>query len=425
MTPDEPTAPPRLIVPEGLRYTCLLDGMCCSDAWEIQVEPEAAERIESVTWQECSALRPPQADTPFERSRARQGALLLRRAGAACHFLGDDNRCRLHADHGFQIKPQACRRFPFRFLDTPDGVYVGVSFGCNSVLRDEGHSLAEQRDEIAWLYAREPRPASVELPLRLDVDMPIGWETYKHLEAALDTILARADHPFDECLVAGHTWLNILLQAVAQVRRAQPDYPADDLALRYLGQTRADDFARAFAIAARRKGPAALKRILMGSFLALRNTVRPGTSRFVAAGRLTFENLRHWARVGSLRLEPLERRIPYGALRGAAQALQSTEAQSLLRRYYRHALFRKDAVAATDLFWGYCYFIMTYGMVQYYAAALEALGRPDPALALCYVEKCYVLHTGFGHDVLYHPALADTFQRVFHRPNFAHAIAYG
>jgi len=51
------------------------------------------------------------------------------------------------------------------------------------------------------------------------------------------------------------------------------------------------------------------------------------------------------------------------------------------------------------------------------------LEQHDPALALCLVEKYYVLHSGFGRGVLYHPAIADTFQRVFTRPHFAHAIA--
>jgi len=41
------------------------------------------------------------------------GLLRVRNAAPACFFLSNDNRCEIHAVHGYAAKPETCRLFPF------------------------------------------------------------------------------------------------------------------------------------------------------------------------------------------------------------------------------------------------------------------------------------------------------------------------
>lgn len=401
-------------LPADIRYTCHGDGLCCRDTWEIRVEKEAAERVLRSEWRSCCDL-PPRETTPFAPCASDASYLVFKRQGDACVFLGQDNRCRLHTLHGPEIKPYVCRRFPFRFVDTPGGTYVGFSFACPSVLHQNGAPAEDAREEARQVWALRDDHPRVEEPIRLDTTLTLTWEEYLQIERALDNILSREDHSVAHCLVAGHIWLSMLRRMLAPAIPQTLSY--------YLQQTEAENYARAFAIAQKPVAHPALKRMLLGSFLSFRNTLRPGSTRLLLLPRLTFENLRHWLRLGSLPLEPLPKRVPYRDFHPSPALLETPATQTLLRRYFRHALFRKELILGTDLFWGYCYLVMAHGLIEYYAAGLKALGEDNPALALSVVEQYFVLHSNFGRTFLYHPAMMFIFQRTFDRPNYAHTLA--
>ncbi len=60
----------------------------------------------------------------------------------------------VHAQLGADQKPKACQLYPFRFLRTPTGVRVGLSFSCPAGVDAEGPLLREQEEEIRALYER-------------------------------------------------------------------------------------------------------------------------------------------------------------------------------------------------------------------------------------------------------------------------------
>jgi len=402
-----------------------MDASCCRDTWEIRVESEAAERVLAVDWKSCSSLSA-REDTPFRRPGRKARHLLFKRVGDACSFLDPESGgCRLHAKYGFEIKPHVCQRFPFRFVEAPDGVYVGFSFGCVSVLNEIGPPVAESREEAVWIYDHEPEHQQVRLPVRLDEKTPLTWEDYLALEGALDEILSRRDRPFAERLVAGHAWLGMLRRMLQVAAVETTPQPVSEVISFFVEKTRADGFERAFELAGKPVAHPVLKRMILGTFLSFRNSLRPRQWRLTTIGRIFVENIRHWARWGSLRMEPLDKRVPYRLFHPSNEALAAAETQVLLERYFRHGIFRKDLILHTDLFWGYCYFLLTYGMIQYYATGLEAIGEGNPALAVSLVEKYFVHHSNFNQTFLYHPAVGDTFQYLFKRPNFAHTIAMG
>ena len=68
--------------------------------------------------------------TPLQRIR--------KRADGACGFLSDDNRCRIHEELGAARKPLTCRLFPYAFHTAADGVVVTASFGCPTIVANEG-----------------------------------------------------------------------------------------------------------------------------------------------------------------------------------------------------------------------------------------------------------------------------------------------
>jgi Fe-S-cluster containining protein len=408
--------------PPDMLYDCLRCGACCTGSWEIRADAEAKERIAASDWRALSNL-PPRASTPFKRSPSQIGATCLARTSdGACGFLDADHLCRLQKAHGYAFKARICQAFPFRPVRTPGGLYVGLSFACDSVLAQSGQPVADHAEELRDLIEREPDACvSVEEPVRFDARTPIAWSDYLALEAGLDAILAQEHRPLAECLRAGHVWLGMLRQLIAKARLADP-HILSALIARYAEDGRATAYERAFRIARRHVPHATLKRMLIGTFIAFRNGLRPHQWRLWAMARVMGGLLRHWTRVGTLRFRPLDVRLPYREFCTRADDLTDPEAESLLRRYARHAMFRKDMILATDLFWGYSYLVLVYGLVQWHEAALRAAGRPDPAVALATVECDFVHHTSFNQTFLYHPAMADIIRRYFNKPNFAHLV---
>ena len=63
---------------------------------------------------------------------------IRKRADGACGFLSADNRCRIHEELGAAKKPLTCRLFPYAFHTAADGVVVTASFGCPTIVANEG-----------------------------------------------------------------------------------------------------------------------------------------------------------------------------------------------------------------------------------------------------------------------------------------------
>lgn len=111
--------PLRIAVRPGVRFTCHADGLCCSD---IHV-------LGPLSDEELIPLRALGRKIVGRDASVGGWAFRVEQRGA-CSFLVEDNRCRVHATLGAELKPATCRRFPFYFVETPLGLRAATSHRC-------------------------------------------------------------------------------------------------------------------------------------------------------------------------------------------------------------------------------------------------------------------------------------------------------
>ncbi len=90
---------------------------------------------------------------------------LAKQPDGRCIFLGDDGRCRLHADTGIETKPLVCRLFPFNPLPSVNGLHLDLRFDCPSVAANHGRPITEHRRDIIHLADNLKIPTTIEPPV--------------------------------------------------------------------------------------------------------------------------------------------------------------------------------------------------------------------------------------------------------------------
>ena len=105
-------------------------------------------------------------------SVARTARRLNHRKDGACVFLGENNRCRIHARYGAEAKPLACRLYPFVLVPTGERWRVGLRFACGTAglhhavkpvhrhcqPRGVADLLCDQLRIHRWIIAESDRP---------------------------------------------------------------------------------------------------------------------------------------------------------------------------------------------------------------------------------------------------------------------------
>jgi hypothetical protein len=126
---------------------------------------------------------------------------------------------------GFEVKPQVCKEFPYYFMETPDGVVVGLSFACGSVRNFKGSLLAEKEEEIRHVLAGSYRVKQFPANLELYSGIPLPWEEYKLLEESLLAIIHNKNQTFPELCsrgIPGHGALSLKQVEIQLKPRAKP-----------------------------------------------------------------------------------------------------------------------------------------------------------------------------------------------------------
>lgn len=192
---------PDVILPLGVRYTCLRCGQCCRSL-EVTLTDEERARLLAAEGLGATA----EMFGRIRGARGRQRWRLRPRPGGACPFLDGDNLCRVHAALGHAAKPFAGRVFPFQFAATPAGVFVGCRFSCPAVVRGHGAELEAQRGEIQRLHkehARTYEPPREDEPARFFGHYKLPWRDLLRIEDQLLAFLLVNDLALPRRLLAG------------------------------------------------------------------------------------------------------------------------------------------------------------------------------------------------------------------------------
>lgn len=193
---------PRSLIYSKQGYDCLQCGKSCSKQWRILVDPDSKERLESTEIYQLavrngySPLR--QVDEP-EGWHELHGTGQLQREDSSsnCHFF-ENRLCQVHSSAGPEMKPRVCQQFPFLPLETPAGIFIGLSFRCTAVQENYGGGLESHRDQLERLVSGSSYRTVGFGAIPLSSSGPTcDWEEYLSLEKELIEILEQASTPLE------------------------------------------------------------------------------------------------------------------------------------------------------------------------------------------------------------------------------------
>lgn len=418
-----------------MRYDCVQCGRCCRSDWEISLDDASVERLRAVDLE--GMLREAQLPGPAIRTRGTEKAQRsLCHTEKGCAFLGADNRCRIHAAHDYETKPQVCKDFPYRYLATPEGTVAGLSFACTAVLQDVGRTMEEQRP---WLEEnRQHSLAWSEAPERIAIaeGTTFGWDAYAEIDRALRAIADVPGRTTAEFLVAQSIWLDHAAKLSMELRATPAVPPAkafSALSARLLGE-RGAEAAPLWEHAARLRPDPALERAFVGLLTAYRHTFlkpdrRPG--RAAALVGVVGHYLRTALALGDVRLAALPAPFPFRALHEIAFPGTGPDAaaiESLLRRYFTHLLWRKELLYASSVCFGHRLWLFAYALVRWHAigraslAGRNAVAIDDAREAIRDVETMYFFHSRFCDIFDGLPLLKSHVMTLASKPGLARAL---
>lgn len=422
-----------LLLPEAVAFTCQGCGACCRNDWLIGVDARARARLGNVDWSRVDPARG--TGEKFVRLPlpllTGETHTFARTPGGRCIFLTEENRCAIHLRLGYPEKPQVCKEFPYSFVETPDGVAVGLSFACTAVRGHHGRSLGEQVAEVREVLAGSYRVQRVEEPIRLSSGLDIGWGDYLPIERGLLDLLGREDIPVSRALLAGSVLITLAAELVAVERRAGArGEPASQTLRGALETLRAEGYRRVLGIAARLGYPRRASLAYLAPLYTWLELSRTEPSRLTIVWSL-YRNYWRFHR-GRGRLPDF---ITGGAsfnLASVAKVRLSTEnpeTDQFLRRYWSHVLWRKTLTPMHGVSRGYHTLLALWAFMKWSAKLrAHAAGRAETTLedvqdAVRLVEERFVLHAQFARLYTLSPVLTVMMDRLYQRPTFARAAA--
>ena len=419
--------PPRLLLADDVVFTCQSCGDCCRGDWLIGVDDAAHTRLRDVDWaRHDPALGGGAKFTALPRPLASGERMTFARAASgACVFLSPQNRCGIHSHLGYGTKPQVCREFPYHFVETPDGIAVGLSFACTAVLNHRGEPLAQQAAAIADVVAGSARVTTVPDPIVLYSGLDIRWAQYRPIEDGLLTLLGDAAVPFPQALLAGSLLVALAVSLARIEQRATADRPARQTLTSGLDEVARDryrplvDVARKVAPPAR--GPLTyLAPLVTWLQLSHEKSSRAGLVLALYRNYLTLRRRR--GRLPDL-LEG-EGTFDLAAVEPVRFTADDPTVAGFLREYWRHVVARKTLTPMHGVFRGYHTMLTLYGFTAWIAKlCAQRAGRAETTVddvrhAVRVVEQRCILHAQFAGLFELSPVLTLLADRIYRARGF-------
>ncbi len=378
-------------------WDCHGCGECCR-TYHVRVTDAEKARIEATDWSADPALK---GVPPIVWDKALGCHRLNHTADGACVFLGEGNRCKIHAAHGPAAKPMSCRIYPFALVSAGDHWRVGLRYACPSAADNKGRPLAEHdaaANEYAALLEADAGPGVKNTPAPpLQPGQSVTWPDVMRFVKAVAEEIADDSTPIEHRLrkvaalatlckasrfdkVTG-TRLREFLEVVSgAVADEVPLYPKDVPPPSWLGRM---VFRQSVAIYARKDtGPT------------------PGVAR---RGRFT----RMWAAWrfarGTGRIPRLHGLMPETAFEAAEQSAAplGPESEALLTRYYLVKVESLQFCGTPNFhrpFWaGLDSLLLTFPAVLWLSRVLTTPDRPRDAAVKLAVQ---IVDDNFGFNTL-------------------------
>ena len=417
-----------LLLPDNVVFTCQNSGACCRSDWLIGVDEASHARLRDVAWTTLDpALGAGDKFVPLAFPLpSGERRTFARTPAGACVFLTTDARCSIHRHLGAAAKPQVCREFPYHFVQTPDGVAVGVSFACTAVRGHHGAALRDQRGAIESVLAGSSRVERLPEPLTLIGSVDIPWHSYRPIEAALLEMLANPAISLPVALLAGSALLSVcvgMTQLETQARQ-HGTVPRATLA-GALAELHADGYRRLLEVAASARYP----RRPSLTYLAPLYTWLQFSRRRVSRVRLLamlYGNYFRFRRGRGQLADAIVGGTPF-ALEAALAVRFDAAAPGVdgfLREYWSHVIFRKTLTPMHGVFRGYQTLLALYSFMKL-AARLRALragrrvtGLEDVREAVRLIERAFVLHARYTDLFALNPMVTVMADRLYQQPSF-------
>jgi Fe-S-cluster containining protein len=155
------------------RFACSQCGRCCH-RFDVVVSSAEIDLYRKRNAQAWFREGTPGTLDPFEPIPGLPTLQRIRkRHDGACGFLSPDNRCRIHEELGAAKKPLTCRLFPYAFHTAADGVVVTASFGCPTIVANEG-PLIGTGESLAGIESLRKEWFAIHPPLTAPLQLVQG-----------------------------------------------------------------------------------------------------------------------------------------------------------------------------------------------------------------------------------------------------------
>jgi len=312
-------------------------------------------------------------------------------------LLDADNLCIIHKQLGCDAKPLVCREFPFRFVETPRGVVVDVSFVCDEVLHQRGDDIEQYRPALERLYVETKRKIAVGDKVLLKSRTSITYDAYVLIEETLLRILSDRQHTIEDRLVAGNVFLYSLTKNVYDDEKIVLNHKPVEKRLERFSPTH---ISKLYEIAKKSDKMRSRHRqqVFVVTFLTFASSASERRSKLGVLLSTWVNNVKQTLNVGKIRVPVLSAPVPIRRLCDIGFDADNQEINELAGRYMAHCIFRKTFVSEYGLFRGYNMLLLIYGVTKWLSAvfALQS-GRDevepaDFAKAIQLVERQYVRH---------------------------------
>ncbi len=415
-------------LPLGMAYTCHNSGVCCNVFDSIPVNEAAQHAISGVDQRQLNQLAGNEAGQVVTmESPESQAPVLARKACGSCVMLTDDHLCAVHKILGEAAKPQACQDFPWRYVETPGGVYVGLSFVCPSVRGNRGQLVADQEQRVREKYSRAASVREAPEEIMLNSHRVLSWQDYLAFEQGLLDLMSLEDEPLSVrliacCMLPGFVDQTLAMAGAEDLGRAGV---VDIIsALRTRGY---DHLLKLGRKNARRRQSPRPRRMFLGMLASFANTLqrREKQGRFLTVTGVIAQYARSAIGLGAIRLAPVDEPVSAHTL-DDARLPESGPVAELITRYLTHCIERKDLVLYGDVNRRLRMMAVSAALIAWYAAALdeqgEATGGNAWEEAVSIVERLYGFHSTFFRFFERNKAFADIVDSFLLKPAFPYVL---